>query len=74
MRPTDRLMLKQALEKNGKESFFVDFFVWCDNNLVYRLPASGWIIGSRNTCVSLTFEELFSKFEEWRSCLLTGIL
>lgn len=63
MTELEKCMLAESLQKRGKGALLHDLLNWCKKNQVYRLSASGWVIGLRNECVSLSFEELYSHFE-----------
>ena len=63
MTKAEKIQLSNNLQKIGKGVMLNDLLNWCKKNLEYHLPASGWVIGTRNECVSLTFEELYLKFE-----------
>ena len=60
----EKIMLEQSLKKIGKSDRINDLLTWCEKNLVYRLLASGWIIGENEDCSSLSFNELYSIFED----------
>lgn len=62
MNSEEKMMIKQALEKRNDKDNYKEMVIWCEENLVYRLPASGWVIGKNPNCISLNFTELYTKF------------
>lgn len=62
MKENEERVLLQSLQKRGEEVKFHEMRKWCDNNSVYRLPTSGWVVGRENKCISLNFTELLERF------------
>ena len=62
MKDWEKEMLEHALAVYNRETELDNMLKWCEMNLVYHLPSSGWIIGAKKECAPLAFEELFSKF------------
>lgn len=62
MRANEERVLLKALQKRGEDEKFHEMRKWCDNNSVYRLPTSGWVIGRDTECISLNFTELWERF------------
>lgn len=57
----ERLLLN-SLKSRKLEYEFDRMNSWCKRHLVYRLPASGWVVGMSEDVSSLNFNELYHMF------------